>query len=106
MDQTSVIRNLAAWIFANPWHPSLTVLYDLCNWGMAGESHKAPLYMYGKERGRGRRTQLKQPDILVRNEDTVIVQLVVEVDFRKKQREGGSAATAGSHWIASYASRR
>lgn len=80
--QTSVIRNLAEWLSANRWHPSLTVFYDLCSQGMPGESHRAPLYMNGKERGRGRETQIAQPDILVRHETAHTVELIVEVDFR------------------------
>jgi hypothetical protein len=83
MEQTSIIRNLARWLSANPWNPSLTVLYDLCSYGVAGESQRCALYMGEKERGLGRRTQVAQADILVRREDTRTVELVVEVDFRK-----------------------
>jgi hypothetical protein len=83
MEQTSIIRNLARWLTANLWHESLTVLYDLCSYGVPGESQRGALYTGEKERGRGRRTQLVQADILVRREDTMTVELVVEVDFRK-----------------------
>lgn len=83
MDQTSVIRNLAGWLTANKWNPSLTVLRDLCSYGVAGESRRGALYIGEKERGLGRRRQVAQPDILVRREDTRTVELVVEVDFRK-----------------------
>jgi hypothetical protein len=83
MEQTSLIRNLARWLSANPWKPSLTVLYDLCSYGVAGESQRGALYMGQKERGLGRRTQVAQADILVRREDTRTVDLIVEVDFRK-----------------------
>jgi len=81
MDQTSIVRNLACWLDANKWNPSLALVYDLCSYGVAGESHRGALYMGAKERGLGRRTQVAQPDILVRREDIRTVELVVEVDF-------------------------
>jgi hypothetical protein len=83
MDQTSIIRSLARWLSDNPWNPFLTVLYDLCSYGVAGESQRGALYIGEKERGRGRHTQVAQADILVRREDTRTVELIVEVDFRK-----------------------
>jgi hypothetical protein len=85
MEQTSIVRNLATWITANPWHPLLTVLYDLCSYGVPGESQRGALYMGEKEKGRGRQTQVAQADILVRREDRRTVELVVEVEFRKNK---------------------
>jgi len=83
MEQTSIVRNLARWINENKWRPSLTVLYDLCSYGNPGESQRGALYMGEKQKGRGRRTQVAQADILVRREDSHTVELVVEVEFRK-----------------------
>jgi hypothetical protein len=83
MEQASVVRNLAGWVKANRWNSSLTVLYDLCSYGIQGESKRCALYMGEKEKGRGRRTQVTQADILVLREDSFTVELVVEVDFRK-----------------------
>ena len=59
MEQTSIVRNLATWITANPWHPLLTVLYDLCSYGV----QRGALYMGEREKGRGRQTQVTQADI-------------------------------------------
>jgi hypothetical protein len=81
MEQTSIVRNLATWITANPWHPLLTVLYDLCSYGV----QRGALYMGEREKGRGRQTQVAQTDILVRREDCRTVELVVELDFRKNK---------------------
>jgi len=58
MEQTSIVRNLATWITANPWHPLLTVLYDLCSYGVPGESQRGALYMGEKRKDVGGKRKL------------------------------------------------
>jgi hypothetical protein len=91
MDQNTVVRNLAGWLQANRWHPSLKVLYDLASYGVHGESKRGAFYMGEKSPGQGRRTQVAQTDILVTCVDTRTIELSVEVDFRRK-RDGTLAA--------------
>jgi hypothetical protein len=69
----------------------MSVLYDLCSNGVPGESKRGALYIGEKKRGQGRRSQVAQADILVRREDTRTIELVVEVDFKRK-RNGDLAA--------------
>jgi hypothetical protein len=64
MDQTTIVRNLSAWLRATLWHPSVTVLHDLASWGVRGESVRGAFYIGRKERGRGRFAQVAQADIL------------------------------------------
>lgn len=88
MDQTTIVRNLSAWLRATLWHPSLTVLHDLASWGVRGESARGAFYIGQKERGRGRFAQIAQADILVRRDDVRTVELAVEVDFRRNRQRG------------------
>jgi hypothetical protein len=72
-------------------HPSWTVLHDLCSYGAPGECKRCALYLFDKAPGSGRRDQIAQADILIRREDTLTVELIVEVDFRK-DRSGSFVA--------------
>ncbi len=83
MDQNTVVRNLAGWLQANRWHPSLETIYDLGNNGLPGESEHGAFYLWEKARGTGRRYQISRVDILARRNDIRTAELAVEVDFYK-----------------------
>ena len=83
VDQNTVVRNLAGWLQDNRWLPSLTVIYDLGNNGLPGESEHGAFYLWDKVPGTGRRNQISWVDILVRRDDVRTVELAVEVDFYK-----------------------
>lgn len=74
--QENVIEQLYRWLQNNPWSNSLRVRCD----HVTEAKETLGLYLGPKIRGRGRTEQIAQVDILVSNEPSRKVELIVEVD--------------------------
>ncbi len=76
MDQLAVIESLFRWLQANQWSDSLAVKCD----HVTEAREELALFVGSKVAGEGRGSRVAQVDILVCNEATRTVDLIVEVD--------------------------
>ena len=81
MDQCRVTNELVNWMRSFPWKPKNNVRYD----GRSMNPHTpdaetCALYIGPKLKGKGRTAQIAQVDILVDDEETKTVDLLIEVE--------------------------